>query len=87
MNTVTANELRRMILDDRELALLDACSLYVFDVRTREEYEAGHLHDARWVAGGQLVQAADQHIGTLRVGDVVRDGAAAWQRMEEGGGR
>ena len=51
---------------DRWRAERGTRSLFVFDVRTREEYEAGHLPDARWVAGGQLVQATDRHIGTLR---------------------
>ena len=46
----------------------EACerSLFVFDVRTREEYAAGHLSDARWIAGGQLVQTTDEQVGTLR---------------------
>ena len=51
---------------DRWRAERGTRSLFVFDVRTREEYEAGHLPDARWVAGGQLVQATDRHVGTLR---------------------
>ena len=34
-------------------------SLYVLDVRTPEEYEAGHLRGARSVPGGQLVQETD----------------------------
>ena len=29
----------------------------------REEYEAGHLPDARWIAGGQLVQTTDEQVG------------------------
>ena len=48
-------------------------SLFVFDVRTREEYEASHLPDARWVSGGQLVQATDRHVGTLRSRIVLTD--------------
>jgi len=51
---------------DRWRAEADERSLYVFDVRTREEYEAGHLPDARWIAGGQLVQTTDEEVGTLR---------------------
>ena len=51
---------------DRWRAESEVRSLFVFDVRTREEYEAGHLPDARWVAGGQLVQATDRHAGALR---------------------
>jgi rhodanese-related sulfurtransferase len=39
-------------------------SLYVLDVRTPEEYEAGHLRGARSAPGGQLVQETDAHIAT-----------------------
>jgi rhodanese-related sulfurtransferase len=39
-------------------------SLYVIDVRTPEEYEAGHLSAARSVPGGQLVQETDAHVAT-----------------------
>src|SRR5450830_1461444 len=41
-------------------------SLYLFDVRTREEYQAGHLEGWRWAPGGQLVQATDEYVGTRR---------------------
>lgn len=39
-------------------------TLYVLDVRTPEEYAAGHLKDARSAPGGQLVQETDAHIAT-----------------------
>jgi rhodanese-related sulfurtransferase len=37
-------------------------SLYVLDVRTPEEYAAGHLRGARSAPGGQLVQETDSHM-------------------------
>lgn len=37
-------------------------TLYVVDVRTPEEYEAGHLPGARSAPGGQLVQETDSHM-------------------------
>jgi rhodanese-related sulfurtransferase len=39
-------------------------SLYVLDVRSPEEYAAGHLRGARSAPGGQLVQETDSHIAT-----------------------
>ena len=51
---------------DRWRAETSERSLYMFDVRTREEYVAGHLAGARWIAGGQLVQTTDEQVGTLR---------------------
>jgi rhodanese-related sulfurtransferase len=41
-------------------------SLYVLDVRTPEEYAAGHLRGARSAPGGQLVQETDAHVATWR---------------------
>ena len=38
--------------------------LYVLDVRSPEEFEAGHLRGARSAPGGQLVQETDSHIAT-----------------------
>jgi rhodanese-related sulfurtransferase len=39
-----------------------ARTLYVLDVRTREEFEAGHVAGSRHAAGGQLVQATDEYV-------------------------
>jgi len=54
-------------------------TLYVFDVRTPEEFEAGHLPEARPAAGGQLVQETDSHAATwgARVVLVDDDGVRA----------
>jgi rhodanese-related sulfurtransferase len=41
-------------------------SLYLLDVRDPSEYVAGHLEGAISAPGGQLVQATDQYVGTLR---------------------
>jgi rhodanese-related sulfurtransferase len=57
----------------------DARSLYVFDVRTPEEYAAGHAPEMKHVAGGQLVQETDRHVATwgARVVLVDDDGVRA----------
>jgi len=55
-------------IDDATLARFEAesedRSLFVFDVRNPEEYALGHRAGARLAAGGQLVQATDQYVGT-----------------------
>ncbi|MEJ2347193.1 MAG: rhodanese-like domain-containing protein, partial [Gammaproteobacteria bacterium] len=38
-------------------------SLFLFDVRSPEEFEAGHLPGSRSAPGGQLVQATDEYVG------------------------
>jgi len=40
----------------------DTQTLYVLDVRTPAEYQAGHLPGVRSAPGGQLVQETDNHI-------------------------
>jgi rhodanese-related sulfurtransferase len=40
-------------------------SLFVLDVRSPEEYLAGHMPGTRSAPGGQLVQSTDQYVGTL----------------------
>lgn len=53
----------------------DARTLYVLDVRTRAEYEAGHLPGSLWAEGGQLVQATDRWVGTRNARIVLVDDA------------
>jgi rhodanese-related sulfurtransferase len=54
-------------------------TLYVFDVRTPEEYAAGHVPGMKHIAGGQLVQETDRHAATwgARVVLVDDDGVRA----------
>lgn len=51
----------------------DRRTLYVLDVRTPEEYRAGHLASARSAPGGQLVQETDAHIATWNARVVLVD--------------
>lgn len=64
-------------IDDVTLALWQSeaseRTLYRFDVRTRAEYEAGHLEGWRWAAGGQLVQATDEYAATRGARIVLAD--------------
>jgi len=48
-------------------------STYLFDIRSRDEYRAGHLPGWRWAAGGQLIQATDEYVGTLGATIVLAD--------------
>jgi rhodanese-related sulfurtransferase len=48
-------------------------TLYLFDIRTSDEYERGHLHGALSAPGGQLVQATDLYIGTRNARVVLID--------------
>ncbi|KAF1020902.1 MAG: Thiosulfate sulfurtransferase GlpE [Paracidovorax wautersii] len=63
-------------IEARELAAFAADTtrtLYRFDVRSAEEYRAGHLPDWRWAPGGQLVQATDEYVGTRGARVVLAD--------------
>ena len=55
-------------VDDAALARFageaEARTLYIFDVRSPEEYARGHLAGARSAPGGQLVQATDVYMAT-----------------------
>jgi len=48
-------------------------TLYLLDVRTREEFEGGHLAGSRHAAGGQLVQAGDEYVGVRNARVVLID--------------
>jgi rhodanese-related sulfurtransferase len=70
-------------IDDATLARFTAemeqRTLYLFDVRSPEEYLAGHLAGARSAPGGQLVQATDVYMATrnARIVLVDNDGVRA----------
>jgi rhodanese-related sulfurtransferase len=48
-------------------------TLYLFDVRSPEEYAAGHLAGARSAPGGQLVQATDVYMAVRNARIVLAD--------------
>jgi rhodanese-related sulfurtransferase len=56
-------------------------TLYVFDVRSPEEYEAGHLVSALSAPGGQLVQATDLYAPVRNAQIVLIDDDGARARM------
>ena len=45
-------------------------NLYLIDVRTQQEYEAGHVPGFQWVPGGQAVQRSEDVVG-VPAGDIV----------------
>ena len=51
----------------------DRRTLYLLDIRTPEEYAAGHFAGARSAPGGQLVQETDAHIATWNARVVLVD--------------
>ena len=48
-------------------------TLYILDVRTREEFERGHVAGSRHAPGGQLVQASDEYLGVRNARVVLVD--------------
>jgi rhodanese-related sulfurtransferase len=48
-------------------------TLYILDVRTREEFERSHLAGSRHAPGGQLVQASDEYVGVRNARVVLVD--------------
>lgn len=69
-------EIRR--IGDQELARFrdeaGQRTLYLLDVRSPEEYLAGHLAGSRSAPGGQLVQATDVYMATRNARIVLGDG-------------
>ena len=63
-------------------------TVYLVDVRTREEYLAGHIPGFCWMPGGQAVQRADDTVA-VRTGTIVfccdgtvrASGTASWYRQ------
>ena len=68
-------KVKRIQRDDLERfrAERDRRSLYLLDVRSPEEYLAGHLEGARSAPGGQLVQATDTYVATANARLVLVD--------------
>ncbi len=64
-------------IDDAALARFESeggeRTLYLFDVRSPEEYAEGHLAGARSAPGGQLVQATDVYMATRNARIVLID--------------
>ena len=56
-------------------------TLYLFDVRSPEEYRAGHRPGARSAPGGQLVQATDAYMATRNGRVVLCDSDGVRARM------
>ncbi len=50
-------------------------TLFMLDVRAREEFEQGHIAGSRHAAGGQVVQATDEYIGVRNAHVVLIDPA------------
>ncbi len=48
-------------------------TLYLLDVRTREEFERSHVAGSRHAPGGQLVQASDEYVGVRNARVVLVD--------------
>jgi rhodanese-related sulfurtransferase len=57
----------------RQFASDPARTLYLLDVRSREEFEARRISGSRHAPGGQLVQATDEYIGVRNARIVLID--------------
>ena len=43
----------------------DERTLYLADVRSREEYDAGHIDGSVWIPGGEIVGCYEDHVATM----------------------
>ncbi|MDH4249048.1 MAG: rhodanese-like domain-containing protein [Deltaproteobacteria bacterium] len=75
VNTVSLNTLEEWLAASAER------TTYLLDVRHPEEYEAGHLPQARPAPGGQLVQATDLYVATRNARLVLVDDTGVRARM------
>ena len=64
VNYLTPDGLQRLLSERRDE------NLYLVDVRTREEFEAGHIPGFWWHPGGQAVQESDNVVG-VKAGQIV----------------
>lgn len=63
-------------IDARQVAIWraqDDRTTYLLDVRTRDEFEAGHWPGAHHAPGGQLVQATDEYVAVQNARIVLMD--------------
>jgi rhodanese-related sulfurtransferase len=60
---------------DRFASERESHTLYLFDIRTLQEFEAGHLSGAVSAPGGQLIQATDRYVGVRKARIVLVDDA------------
>jgi len=65
--------IRRMDKAGLEARLAAGGAVYRLDVRDPAEYATGHMPGFRHAAGGQLVQATDQYVGTRNATIVLHD--------------
>lgn len=67
------HDIESIDLDALETLRAADATVFVFDVRTEAEYEAGHVPGSRWVPGGQLVQGIDNWVGVRNARLVLTD--------------
>src|SRR5437762_7176888 len=79
VKSLSVDDVRRLWEERRER------NVYLVDVRTADEYEAGHVAGSIWAPGGQAVQATDDYFAVRRASFVfICDGVvratltAAW---------